>query len=137
MNHSCGLALVLNQCFRKILAEEFFNSIGRQRTVCIRWATTTRPLFGDETISPQVLQRSVYMDRRETGGVPERTLLPSIQPNCCKPCKDPAMRACESESSGRGHEHANAAHALRLLHPNVWEPICCLFSCQKVLSFSN
>src|SRR5215212_694739 len=25
----------------------------------------------DQTISPQVLQRSVYMDRRETGGVPE------------------------------------------------------------------
>jgi hypothetical protein len=29
-----------------------------------------------------------------------RTLRPSVQPNCCSPCRNAAMRACPSASSG-------------------------------------
>ena len=45
-----------------------------------------------------------------------RTLRPSVQPNCCSPCRNAARRACPSGSSAASaHEHADAPHALALL----------------------
>ena len=55
-----------------------------------------------------------------------RTLRPSVQPNCCSPCRNAAMRACASGSSAaRVHEHADAPHALGLLRARRERPRSC------------
>ena len=51
-----------------------------------------------------------------------RTLRPTVQPNCCSPCRNAAMRACASGSSAAGHEHADAPHPLALLRARRERP---------------
>ena len=52
-----------------------------------------------------------------------RTLRPSVQPNCCSPCRNAAMRACPFRIvRGRGHEHADAPHPLGLLRARRERP---------------
>ena len=51
-----------------------------------------------------------------------RRLRPSVQPNCCSPCRNAARRACIPDRPRRRHEHADAPHPLGLLRARRERP---------------
>ena len=51
-----------------------------------------------------------------------RTLRPSVQPNCCRPCWNAATRPALPGSSARHDEHADAPHPLGLLRTRRERP---------------
>jgi hypothetical protein len=79
------------------------NTIGTVRVACSNATTVTVPVAARMTSGASATNSAACL-RMSSGlvvaqRVSIRTLRPSAQPNCCKACRNPAMRACDSESS--------------------------------------
>ena len=103
------------------------NTIGTVRVACCNGPTVgaamARMTSGASATNSAAYLANALVHRPPPSGCRSRTLRPSVQPNCCSPCRNAAMRACALRIvRGRVHEHADAPHPLALLRARRQRP---------------
>ena len=106
----------------------YTNTIGTARVACSNGPTVALPC-ARMTSGASATNSTAYLRMRSASPPPQRvsirTLRPTVQPNCCSPCRNAATRACASGSSAVSHEHADAPHPVRLLRARGERPRRC------------
>ena len=96
------------------------NTIGRVRVACSNGAAVAVPVAATRTSGASATNSAACLRRSSALVVAQRvsirTLRSSVQPNCDRPCRNAAMRACDTGSS--------AAEAMRTPMRRI-PPGCC------------
>ena len=105
------------------------NTIGTVRLACCK-SPTIELAVPTMTSGANATNSAAYRRKRSVSPAPQRvstcTLAPTSQPNCCNPCANAAIQVCPNEFvGGRGHQYANAAHAMGLLRAYRERPRHC------------
>src|SRR5262249_59361675 len=80
----------------------FANTMGTVRVVCRNALTSGLPL-ATKTSGVSASSSAAYLRMRSASPAPQRAsirrFVPTVHPNCCRPCANAMRRACPSESS--------------------------------------